>query len=211
MRRRRSTPAHAEERWMRVTEVVGLAGFVVGVYVVVVVGGDALLGRTGSPSVPLSIAATAVVALAFDRVGRWTHDAAARLFHRSAASPYDVLSRFTETVTGSYATDELPDRMVQLLAQGTDAEWVQVWLTVQGRLRLAATWPPGAAASDATPRPAAGARDLTAQGRRAVTVRHGGRVYGVFRLQERPGAELSAVEERLFTGLAAQAGLVLRL
>src|SRR4051794_14733145 len=211
MRRRRSIPAHANERWVRATAVVGLAGFVVGVYVVIVVGGDALLGRTGSPSVLLSVVATAVVALAFDRVSRWTQDAAARLFHRSGATPYDVLSHFSGTVTGGYATDELPRRMVRLLAEGTNAEWAQVWLTVQGRLQLAASWPPDAATSEVVPQPVAGARDLTAAGRRAVTVRHSGQAYGVFRLQERDGAELSSVEERLFTGLAAQAGLVLRL
>src|SRR3954453_2433763 len=211
MRRRRSIPAQASDRWVRVTAVVGLAGFVIGVYVVIVVGGDALLGRTGSPSVLLSVIATAVVALAFDRVSRWTQDAAARLLHRNGASPYDVLSHFSETVTGGYATDELPRRMVRLLAEGTNAEWAQVWLTVQGRLQLAASWPPDAATSEVVPQPVAGARDLTAAGRRALTVRHSGQAYGVFRLQEREGAELSSVEERLFTGLAAQAGLVLRL
>src|SRR3954470_3047899 len=211
MRRRRSIPAQASDRWVRVTAVVGLAGFVVGVYVVIVVGGDALLGRTGSPSVLLSVIATAVVALAFDRVSRWTQDAAARLLHRNGASPYDVLSHFSETVTGGYATDELPRRMVRLLAEGTNAEWAQVWLRVQGRLQLAASWPADAVTSDVVPQPASGGRDLTADGRRAVIVRHGGQAYGVFRLQERDGAELSSVEERLFTGLAAQAGLVLRL
>ena len=53
-----------------------------------------------------------------------------------------------------------------------------------------------------TPRP---------MGRRALAVRHGGHLLGVLRLQERPGVALTAVEERLFAGLAAQAGLVLRL
>src|SRR4051794_23898372 len=211
MRRRRSIPAQASDRWVRVTAVVGLAGFVVGVYVVIVVGGDALLGRTGSPSVLLSVVATAVVALAFDRVSRWTQDPAARLLHRNGASPYDVLSHFSETVTGGYSTDELPTRMVRLLAEGTNAEWAQVWLRVQGRLQLAASWPPAVATSDVVPQPTSGGRDLTADGRRAVIVRHGGQAYGVFRLQEREGVELSSVEERLFTGLAAQAGLVLRL
>src|SRR3954451_2751548 len=211
MRRRRSIPAQASDRWVRVTAVVGLAGFVVGVYVVIVVGGDAVLGRTGSPSVLLSVIATAVVALAFDRVSRWTQDAAARLLHRNGASPYDVLSHFSETVTGGYATDELPTRMVRLLAEGTNAEWAQVWLRVQGRLQLAASWPADAVTSDVVPQPTSGGRDLTADGRRAVIVRHGGQAYGVFRLQEREGVELSSVEERLFTGLAAQAGLVLRL
>src|SRR4051794_2076642 len=104
MRRRRSIPARGNERWVRVTAVVGLAGFVVGVYAVIVVGGDALLGSTGSPSVLLSVVATAVVALGFDRVSRWTHESAARLFHRSGATPYDVLSHFSESVTGGYAT-----------------------------------------------------------------------------------------------------------
>src|SRR4051794_41452719 len=97
--------------------------------------------------------------------------------------------------------------MVRLLAEGTNAEWAQVWLRVQGRLQLAASWPPDAATSDVLPQPASGARDLTADGRRAVIVRHGGQAYGVFRLQERDGVELSSVEERLFTRLAAQAGL----
>src|SRR4051795_8878543 len=161
MRRRRSIPAQASDRWVRVTAVVGLAGFVVGVYVVIVVGGDALLGRTGSPSVLLSVVATAVVALAFDRVSRWTQDAAARLFHRSGATPYDVLSHFSGTVTGGYATDELPRRMVRLLAEGTNAEWAQVWLTVQGRLQLAASWPAGRAKGRGVAQAAAGGRGPT--------------------------------------------------
>src|SRR3954463_10782494 len=160
MRRRRSIPAQANERWVRVTAVVGLAGFVGGASVVIVVGGDALLGRTGSPSVLLSVVATAVVALAFDRVSRWTQDTAAPPFHRNSASPYNTLSHFSETVTGGYATDELPRRMVRLLAEGTNAEWAQVWLRVQGRLQLAASWPLDAETSDVVPQPASGGRDL---------------------------------------------------
>ena len=49
----------------RLLVAVGLAGFVVGVYVVVVLGGGALIGRTDSPSLPLSVLATAAVALMF--------------------------------------------------------------------------------------------------------------------------------------------------
>ncbi|MDX6202718.1 MAG: hypothetical protein QOJ83_2218, partial [Frankiales bacterium] len=132
----------------RVVAVAGLAVFVVAVYVVVVVGGGALLGTTSTPSLPLSVAATAVVALGFERVRRWTQAGAALLFGRGGTSPYDALSRFSETVTGGYATEELPDRMVRLLAEGTDAQWAQVWLMVQDRLVLAASWPDAAAAQD---------------------------------------------------------------
>jgi len=210
MRRRRSRPT-AAERWARVTVIVGLACFVVAVYATVVVGGGAALGRTKHPSLTLSVVATTAVALAFERVRRSIEGGAARLFLRGGTTPYDVLSHFSDTVTGGYATEELPERMVRLLAEGTNAEWAQVWLLVQDQFTLAASWPPDADLIAERPQPAPGARDLTGADRRALTVRHGGRIYGIFRLQERHGLPLSSVEERLFTGLAAQAGLVLRL
>jgi signal transduction histidine kinase len=40
---------------------------------------------------------------------------------------------------------------------------------------------------------------------------YGGQVLGALRLQERPGLALTTVEQRLFTALASQAGLMLRL
>src|SRR4051795_13602732 len=176
----------ADNRWARLTVVVGLATFVVFVYVVIVLGGGALVGHTGSPSLPLSLLATGVVAVTFEPLRRWMQAGAERMFQRSGSSPYDVLSHFSETVTGGYATEELPARMVKLLAEGTNAQWAQVWLMVQDRLVLAASWPQELGVPQ-LPVPAPGARDLTSDGRRAVTVRHGGRIYGIFRLQERDG------------------------
>jgi two-component sensor histidine kinase len=199
------------ERRARAVVLAGLGVFVVGTYVVVVLGGGALVGQTDSPSLGLSVLATAVVALGFEPVQARLEAAATRLVRGGTPSPYDVLSRFSETVTGGYATEELPGRMAMLLGQGTGAEWAQVWLTVQDRLTLAATWPPDAAADEQPPDPVEAARDATGPGRRALSVRHGGQVLGVFRLQEPAGEPLTTVEERLFTGLAAQAGLVLRL
>jgi signal transduction histidine kinase len=199
------------ERRARLLVLAGLGAFVVGTYVVVVLGGGALVGQTDSPNLALSVLATAVVALGFEPVQTRLEAAATRLVHGGTPSPYDVLSRFSETVTGGYATEELPGRMAMLLAQGTGAEWAQVWLTVQDRLTLAATWPPDAAADESRPDPVDDARDATGDGRRALPVRHGGQVFGVFRLQEPEGEPLTPVAERLFTGLAAQAGLVLRL
>ena len=126
----------------------GLAGYVVLVYAVLVVAGGVLLGRTGSADVALSVVATAVVALSFDRVQSRLEALSSRLLHKGLASPYDVLSRFTEAVTGSYASDEVPARMAKVLADGTGARWAQVWLMVNDDLVLAATWPP---AIDADP------------------------------------------------------------
>ena len=189
--------------------LLGLAGFVVGVYVVVVLGGGALIGQTDSPSVPLSVLATTVVALLFARVQAAFERATIR-WGRGAATPYDVLSHFSDAVTSAYATDELPARMAMLLAQGTGARWAQVWLTVSGHLTLAATWPTNVDADPTPPSMRADEAVVTHGGPRALTVRHGSQLLGVLRLQERPGLALTLVEERLFAGLAAQAGLVLK-
>jgi signal transduction histidine kinase len=194
----------------RFVVLLGSAGFVVGVYVVVVLGGGALIGHPDSPSVALSVLATAAVALSLAPVQSALGRAASG-WGQGDATPYDVLSRFSEEVTGADATEELPARMAMLLARGTGARWAQVWLSVSGRLTLAATWPVDVA-PDATAPPRLGEDlDDAGSGRRTLEVRHGGRVLGVLRLQERPGLALTAVEERLFAGLAAQAGLVLSL
>jgi signal transduction histidine kinase len=185
----------------------GLLGFVLIVYVVVVLGGGVLIGHTSSPDVTLSVIATAIVALAFERVQEGLELWASRRVHGGAASPYEVLSRFSGAVTGTYAAEELPTRMAKVLADGTGAEWTQVWLAVGDDLALAATWPPTA--------PAASGKDLhipgaEAPGRRSLSVRQAGQLLGVLVVQERSQVPLTAVEERLFAGLADQAGLVLR-
>ena len=195
----------------RLVVMVGMATFVVGVYVVVVLGGGALIGRTDSPSLPVSVVATAAVALLFAPVQAALERAATRFGQGGAATPYDVLSRFSGTVTGGYPTEELPGRMAMLLAQGTGAQWAQVWLNVSDQLTLAATWPVNAGADPTPPDARPDTRAATGDGRRALAVRHGDQLLGVLRLQERPGLALTSVEDRLFTGLAAQAGLVLRL
>ena len=94
--------------------------------------------------------------------------------------------------------------MAKVLAEGTGTQWAQVWLMVQGRLALAATWPAVVDADDLPP------GDHEPPGRRVLAVRQAGEVLGVLRLQENVRRPMTAVEERLFAGLAGQAGLVLR-
>ena len=187
----------------------GLVAFVGSVYLVALGIGD-LLGDDGAPSVGLSVIATAVVALAFEPVRTRLQGMANWALHGAPASPDDVLRRFSETATGQYGGDEIPARMSKLLAEGTGARWAQVWLVVADRLTLSATWPSSAAADAEPPDPTAGARDASGPGRRAMAVRHDDELLGVLRLQERDGRPLTSIEERLFAGLAAQAGLVLR-
>jgi signal transduction histidine kinase len=177
--------------------LAGLTGFVVLVYLVVVLGVGALVRRTSSPDLALSVAATIVVALAFDPVQSVLERAAARLVYRGTTPPYDVWERFSSTVTGSYPAEELPARMARVLAEGTGAKAAEVWLVVDGRPTPAATWPPHASPVDER-----------APGRRVLPVRYAGEELGLLVVVE--DAPLTAVEERLFTGLAGQAGLVLR-
>ena len=194
----------------RLLVTVGMAGFVVTVYVVVVLGGGVILGRTDAPSLPLSVVATAIVALSFAPVQSAVERVASRWGIGAPATPYEVLSRFSQTATGD-AGAELPARMAMLLGQGTGAQWAQVWLNISDRLTLAATWPTDAEADRSPPALQADGSEAAGEGRRAHAVRHGGQLLGVLRLRERPGLALTAVEERLFAGLAVQAGLVLRL
>ena len=211
MRTRRGTGRLHTRGRHRVLVWVGLAVFVAGVYVVVVRGAGAMIGETDSPSVPLSVLATATVALSFARVQSGIERGAARLLGNRAAAPYDVLRRFSESLPEEESTEELPARMARLLAEGTGARWAQVWVSVAGRLNLEATWPADADAIETTPSLLPEARDAAGRGLRARTVMHGGEPLGVLRLQERSGLPLSSVEERLFTDLADRAGLMLRL
>ena len=119
----------------------------------------------------------------------------------ASSSPYDVLRAFSETVTGSYDAEELPARMARVLADGTGAEWAQVWLVVGGEPAAGGHLAPGRRVSDRGP----------TTRRDAVPARCGsGELLGELVVQEREHRPLSSVEARLFAGLADQAGPVLR-
>jgi signal transduction histidine kinase len=189
--------------------LLGLIVFVLVVYVAVVLGGGAVIGHTDSPDVALSVIATAIVALAFERVQDWLEGRSLRLVHGGVASPYEVLSRFSGAVLGTYAAEELTIRMAKVLADGTGAERAQVWLVVDDGLSLAATWPPEEG-QEHDERVDARRELVEAVGRRSLSVRQAGELLGVLVVQEREGVPLTSVEERLFAGCADQAGLVLR-
>ena len=80
----------------RLVVMAGLASFVSAVYLLVVLGGGVLISRTDSASLPLSVLATAVVALLFAPVQAALDRAATRIGLRGVTTPYDVLSRFSD-------------------------------------------------------------------------------------------------------------------
>ena len=120
-----------------------------------------------------------------------------------------MLSRFSETSTTADTSDTCRAGWRSSLAKAPAPSGSQVWLVVTDRLVLAATWPSEVDADPATPSDGDWPPP-SEPGRRTLTVAHGGDLLGVPRLQERPGLALTPVEQRLFTGLAGQAGQVLR-
>jgi hypothetical protein len=119
-----------------------LAAFITIVYVGVVIGIGAIAESVANAF--LSAVAAAVVAIAFQPVRRRAQRLANRIVYGERATPYEVLTEFSERMGGSYSADDVLPRMAQILGQGTGASSATVWLRLDGRMRPAATWPPEA-------------------------------------------------------------------
>ena len=180
-----------------------LAVIFTAVYVLVVVVIGAVIGVTEG----LSLVATAIVAVAFQPIRERAQRFANRLVYGERATPYEVLSRFSEQVGETYSGEDIQVRMVRLLAEGTGATSAGVWLMVGDEFRPVATWP-----TNGTPPavPAAGGGspsfdDATT----AVPVKHRGELLGMLTVVKPPNESLTPVEQTLVNDLAGQAALLL--
>ena len=180
-----------------------LAGFISLVYIAIVVG----LGSLFSGDLVLSIGATAVVAVAFQPVRERANRFANRLVYGKRATPYEVLARFSERVGGTYATEDVLPRTARVIAEGTGAERVEVWLHVGAVWRHAATWP-AQDGDDATPIEDDGLPAFE-NADRVVPVRHQGELLGAVTVRKQASEPLTPAESKLLDDLAGQAGLVL--
>jgi signal transduction histidine kinase len=185
-----------------------LAIFISVVYVGLVVGVGALLGRADEPNVALQIAATAVVAVAFQPVRERAQRLANRVVYGTRATPYEVLSGIARRAGETYATEEVLSRMAKVIAEGTGASRVDVWVRSGDELMKDATWPTDdmprrvRIADDALPR-----FDGVAD---AVEIRHQGVLLGAITIAKPRGEPLTRAESHLLDDLASHAGLVLR-
>jgi signal transduction histidine kinase len=183
-----------------------LATFITAVYVAIVVGIGAIVGRGGG--VVLPGVAAAVVALAFQPARRRAQHLANRLVYGKRATPFEVLSAFSERVSGTYAAEDVLHRMARILGEGTGAARAEVWLRVGQGIRRRASWPAekGTATvtvlDDELP-------DLPGA-ERAVPVRDQGMLLGALTLTKGRGESVTPAEDRLMANLASQVGLVLR-
>jgi signal transduction histidine kinase len=186
-----------------------LGALISAVYVGIVVGVGSVIGTSGKANIGLSIAATAVVAVGFQPLRDRLQKVANRLVYGNRATPYEVLSEFSERAADSFAGDEVLPRMARVLAEATGAEITEVWLHSASALNRVANWP-----VDVTPRegvPVTGQILPVIAGRdRAFAVRHQGELLGALTVTKRKGEALSPVEEKLTEDLARQVGLVLK-
>lgn len=182
-----------------------LAAFIGVVYVAIVVGIGELFGRGGDASFGLSVAATAVVAIAFQpvrvRVEHWAN----RLVYGKRATPYEVLARFSHR--GAEESDEnVLARVPQLIVDGTGASEASLWVSTGTGFQTASVWP------EATSNRTLHSDTLfdDPQADLSLPVFHDGELLGGISLVTAQGATLTPTEEDLLTSLADGMGLTLR-
>jgi signal transduction histidine kinase len=188
----------------------GAIGLGIGaLYVGVVVGIGAAIGTAGEQNVGLSVAATALVAVAFQPLRNWASRFANRFVYGKRATPHEILSVLGERIAGSYSLDEVLPRLAQLVTEATPASRADVWVRVGGALHQAAAWPHDPGPDSAVPI-AADEIPALPNSQRAFAIRHQAELLGAIAVSAPANDPLSSADERLLTDLAAHAGLVVR-
>jgi len=176
------------------------------IYLGVVVGVGVWLGRDNSF---LTMVAAVVVAVTFQPARARLTRFANRLVYGKRATPYEVLSEFSERVGGAYADEDVLPRMVRVLGEGIGAERADVWLAVDRELRDVAAWPSDAAGQQAIPLPNGSVPEIGGMDR-VYPVEQAGELLGALAVRKPSSDPISPADEKLIADLASQAGLVLR-
>ncbi len=149
-----------------------------------------------------------VVVLTFRPVLGAARAIADRVVYGRRATPYEVMSEFSERMSDTYSTDDVLPLMVHVLQGATGAEQADVWLRIGGQLRASAS-----SSRDEATRQVVKARDDTLPplpGSFAAEVQHQGELLGALAVTMPPNDPLDPSRRRLVRDLAAQAGPVLR-
>lgn len=179
-----------------------LALFIGAVYVGVVVITGSTVASGDSPNAVVTIAATALIAAAFQPLRRRLERLASRLVYGKKATPYEVLSEFSQRVA---ATDEgLVDEVVESLVGGTGAETAAIWVADRGRWHRTAVFPADTP-STVSPKPNAD----PSNDKVVVPVEHDGETLGLVVLDSPSGQRLSDEDRTLATQVASGMGLAL--
>jgi class 3 adenylate cyclase len=195
------------------TVVYGLlTALATAVYLAIVVGVGTLVGSRGRPNLLLTILATAVIAVAFQPARDRSRRLANRLVYGKRATPYEVLSGFSQGIAKA-STDDSLQRMARLVVEATGAVQATVWLRLGEVLQAQASWPQ----TGPPPQPIAlegrGVQEALAEAQprsRSFPVGTEEEVLGALTVTVSPREPLTPASEKLITDLATQTSLGLR-
>jgi len=170
-----------------------LTAFVGGTYVLIVVVVGRLIGNAGESHLGLSIAATAIVAVAFQAVRERVTLLANRIVYGERATPYEALSAFARQIQGALSLHDVLPRMAEETARGLGAHRVAVRLVLPGGEQRIASWP----------------NDTTIEADHTIPVIYQSERLGEIAVQMPPGTAFGTREMTVLEDLAAQAGLAM--
>ncbi len=180
---------------VRFVVVAALIAVVLGV--VVLVASGPVVGRLTDPSRPATILAFGIaIGLLVRPLWLVSRRIADRVVFGGRATPYEVLTEFSQRVGESYATDDVLPRMAAVLGNAVGAQHADVWLGTAAGTSHAAGWPDEVAPDG--------------QGEDAVPVTYQGDELGALSVDMPAADPMNDAKRRLMADLAAQAGPVLR-
>jgi signal transduction histidine kinase len=180
-----------------------LAVLITAVYALIAVGVGSMVG--GESDVLLAVVATTVVALVFQPGRIYLHGLARRFVYGERADPYDVLAELAHRMGTAPSQETILPEMAQLVAEGTGARRVELWLVIGHEMRRVASWPGGLSGRAV---PLDDKYPALPGASHSVEIRSPERLLGAISLDLVPGQNLNPTEQRLVTDLAAQAGLM---
>ena len=177
-----------------------LAAFITLTYVAVVVGLGRLVGAGSSEDLPLSIAATALVAIAFQPVRSRLERFANRLVYGTVTSPYDLMAGMSRRIASAMTPDQTLAELAEVTAHGLRSRAARVQLFGAGEAApQEATWPAFEPAVDPPPTFPI-----------SRTVIHGGEAVGEIAVEPRADDPPGPAELAMLDDLASHAGVALR-
>jgi signal transduction histidine kinase len=181
-----------------------LVAFITAIYVGIVVGIGALIGSGDEPNLGLSLAATAIVALAFQPVRSRVQSLANRLVYGQRLSPYQAVTEFSSRIATSLSFEQVLPRMAEAAAKGVGGTRAGVKMFLPGGGTQAAFWP------DHTQTNSSDSFGPADRFDRTLEVIHQGEQVGEISVAKAPGEQLDPGEDKLLKNLASQAGLAMR-
>ncbi len=177
------------------TLVYGLLALFIGVvYIGIAVVPWIVLGSEAENNAWLGILATVVVAVSFQPLRRRLQRFANRIVYGRRATPYEVLSSFSQGV--SAVDPEVLTQVAKSLAGGTTADSASIWVGTSEDAHRIALWPEDSKSSNG-----AGA---------VAPVLHADEELGRVELSVPPGQPFPETDQRLLNQVASGLGLALR-